>query len=233
MIFTGGSGLLGSEIRKILPDINYPSSEEFDVTNLEQMDEFLKRGTFELIIHAAAYTSPPHVDENPVNALDVNIIGTSNIVKLCIEHDLKLIYISTDYVFKGDKGNYQEDDPVYPVNKYAWSKLGGECSVRMYDNAVIIRTSFSPNIFPYENAFEDQWTSRESVTDIANKISKVIKSDFIGTVHLGSKRRTVFEYANSLDANKPIGKNSIKDVPFNAPVDTSLNVDKYKRLIED
>lgn len=213
--------------------MNYPSSDKFDVTNLEQMEEFLERGNYEIIIHAAAFTSPPQVDENPVTALDVNVIGTSNIVKLCIKHSLKLIYISTDYVFNGKKGNYQEDDPVYPVNKYAWSKLGGECSVRMYDNTVIIRTSFGPTVFPYENAFNDQWTSRESVTNIAKKIALVIKSDFIGTVHLGSKRRTVFEYAKSLDPNKPIGKNSIKDVPFNVPVDTSLNVDKYKRLIED
>lgn len=213
--------------------MNYPSSDEFDVTNLEQMDAFLEKGNYKVIVHAAAFTSPPQVDENPVHALNVNIIGTSNIVKLCIKHNLKLIYISTDYVFKGDKGNYQEDDAVYPVNKYAWSKLGGECSVRMYDNTVIIRTSFGPNVFPYENAFSDQWTSRESVTDIAKKIANVIRSDFTGTVHLGSKRRTVFEYAKSLDESKPIGKNSIKDVPFNVPVDTSLNVDKYNGLVRD
>lgn len=213
--------------------MNYPASNEFDVKDLKQMDDFIEKGNYDAIVHAAAFTSPPKVEEDPIKALDVNVIGTSNIVKLCIKHCLKLIYISTDYVFKGDEGNYQEDDPVYPINKYAWSKLGGECSVRMYDNAVIIRTSFGPNVFPYENAFSDQWTSRESVTDIAKKIAKVIKSDFTGTVHLGSKRRTVFEYAKSLDETKPIGKNSIKDVPFDVPVDTSLNVDKYNRLIED
>lgn len=213
--------------------MNYPSSNEFNVTNLEQMDDFVDKGNYEVIVHAAAFTSPPKIDENPIHALDVNIIGTANIVKICIKHNLKLIYISTDYVFNGDKGNYQENDPVNPVNKYAWSKLGGECSVRMYDNAVIIRTSFGPNIFPYENAFDDQWTSRQSVTDIAKKIAKVIKSDFTGTLHLGSKRRTVFEYAKSLDVNKPIGKMSIKDVTFNVPVDTSLNVDKFNRLMED
>ncbi len=213
--------------------MNYPTSNEFDVTNLNQMDDFLEKGNYDTIVHAAAFTSPPKVEEYPVQALDINVIGTSNIVKLCIKHDLKLIYVSTDYVFKGDKGNYHEDDPVYPVNKYAWSKLGGECSVKMYDNAVIIRTSFGPNVFPYDNAFSDQWTSRECVSNIAKKIVNVIKSDFTGIVHLGSKRRTVLEYAESLDDTKLIGKNSIKDVPFNVPVDTSLNVDKYNRLIGD
>ena len=116
-----------------------------------------------MVVHAAAFTSPPKVDKDPARALDVNIIGTANLVRLCMARGLRLIYISTDYVFRGDRGNYREDDSLYPVNKYAWSKLGGECAVRMYDNSLIVRTSFGPNVFPYEKAFADQWTSRESV----------------------------------------------------------------------
>ncbi len=58
-------------------------------------------------------------------------------------------------MLKGDQGNYKETDPVYPVNKYAWSKLGGECAVRMYDKSLIIRTTFGPNVFPYQKAFVD------------------------------------------------------------------------------
>ncbi len=52
------------------------------------MDAFLEKGNYEVIVHAAAFTSPPQVDENPVHALNVNIIGTSNIVKLCIKENL-------------------------------------------------------------------------------------------------------------------------------------------------
>ena len=141
IICTGGSGLLGSELRKILPDIDYPSSKEFDVTNYKQMKKYLKLNSCDLIIHAAAIASPPLVDNDPQKAVKVNIEGTCNIVKLCMKYDIRLIYISTDYVFRGDKGNYKEDDPVYPVNKYAWSKLGGECAVRMYDKSLIICVS--------------------------------------------------------------------------------------------
>lgn len=213
--------------------MKYPTSKEFDVLNFHQMDEFVRNGSYKIIVHAAAFTSPPKVDEDPVHAINVNVIGTANVVKLCIKHQLKLIYISTDYVFRGDKGNYNENDPMYPVNKYAWSKLGGECSVRMYNNSIIIRTSFGPNIFPYEKAFEDQWTSRQSVAEIAKKIEKLIKSDFTGTIHLGFKRRSVFEYAKSLDNNQPIEKMSIKDVSFDVPMDTSLDVNKYKKLLGD
>jgi len=249
IIFTGGSGLLGSEFKKIRQDIDYPSSKQFNVTNYNQMKQYIQsnrqdglRQGCDLLIHAAAFTSPPMVDKDPLRALEVNIIGTCNIVKLCMEFGIRLIYISTDYVFKGDKGNYREDDPVYPVNKYAWSKLGGECAVRMYDKSLIVRTTFGSNIFPYGKAFIDQWTSRESVSVIASKISKVIDlvlaeraiagKDLTGVIHIGGKRKTVFEYAKSLNPTKDIGELSINDVCFNAPVDTSLNCDKYNEVIE-
>jgi len=231
-IFTGGSGLLGSEFRRILPDINYPSSKEFSVTKYNQMKKYLESNGCELIIHAAAFTSPPLIDKDPLKALEINIVGTSNVVKLCMEFDARLIYISTDYVFNGDKGNYKETDPVYPVNKYAWSKLGGECAVRMYDKSLIIRTTFGPNIFPYEKAFVDQWTSKERVSTIAKKISKLIDKDITGVVHVGGERKTVFEYAKSLDETEGIGKLSINDVSFNVPVDTSLNCDRYEEIIK-
>jgi len=231
VIFTGGSGLLGSEFKKLRPHIQYPSSKEFNITNYDQMKEYVSSNGSELLIHAAAFTSPPLVDKNPLKAVEVNIIGTSNVVKLCIEFDAKLIYISTDYVFRGDKGNYKENDPVYPVNKYAWSKLGGECAVRMYDKSLIVRTTFGPNVFPYEKAFFDQWTSRENVSIIAKKISKLIDKDITGVIHIGGKRKTVFEYAKGLDQARDIGKISINDMAFNVPVDTSLNCDRYKEVI--
>jgi len=212
------------------PDIDYPWSEDFNVTNLDQMREYVRSNGCELLIHAAAFTSPPLIDKDPLEAIEVNIIGTSNVVKLCKEFDARLIYISTDYVFKGDKGNYKETDPVYPVNKYAWSKLGGECAVRMYDKSLIVRTTFGPNAFPYEKAFVDQWTSRESVSVIAEMISKLIDKDVTGVVHVGGKRKTVFEFAKSLDVTKDIGELSINDVAFEVPVDTSLNCDKYNEL---
>lgn len=233
IIFTGGSGLLGSEIKKLIPEANYPSSEKFDVTNYDQMENYTERGIYRLMVHSAAFTSPPKIDQEPLRAIETNIIGTANVAKLCMKYNIKLIYISTDYVFKGDKGNYAEEDPVFPVNKYAWSKLGGECAVRLYDNSVIIRTNFGPNKFPYEKAFIDQWTSRESVSEIARKIVRVIQSDFAGLIHVGGERRTGYEYAKSLNSQKEVGKLSIKDVPFRVPRDVSLNCDKFNDLFKE
>ncbi len=92
-IFTGGSGLLGSEFRKILPNINYPSSKEFNVTKYNQMKKYLESNGCELIFHAAAFTPPPLINKDPLKALETNIVGTSNVMKLCMEFDARLIYI--------------------------------------------------------------------------------------------------------------------------------------------
>lgn len=231
IIFTGGKGLLGTEFKKIMPDISYTNYEDFNVLNYDQMKAYVERKDYALILHAAAFTSPPRIDKDPLKALETNIVGTANVVKLCFEFDLRLIYISTDYVFKGDRGNYEEKDPVFPVNKYAWSKLGGECAAMLYDKALIVRTTFGPDVFPYDKAFIDQWTSRESVSVIARMISELIHKNVTGIIHVGGKRKTVLDYAKDLDPTREIQKLSINDVPFNVPCDTSLNCGRYKSIV--
>jgi dTDP-4-dehydrorhamnose reductase len=230
LLITGGSGLLGSSLRNLFQKAKCPSKNEFDVTDFKQMDNYVKEYKIQTMLHAAAFTSPPKVDSDPGKALEINIIGTANVVKLAIKHNFKIIYISTDYVFRGDRGRYEEEDELLPVNKYAWSKLGGECAVRLYDNSVIIRTSFGPDIFPYEKAFYDQWTSRESVSLISELISKVVISDFKGIIHIGGERKSVHEYATRLNPDKKIEGMSIKDIGFMIPKDTSLNTGLFAQI---
>jgi dTDP-4-dehydrorhamnose reductase len=234
ILVTGGSGLLGSELKKHLKGASFPSKDEFNVTDFKRMSSWLKScgKTFSLLLHCAAFTSPPKIDKEPEKGIDINIIGTASIVKLCHTYDMKLVYISTDYVFDGIKGNYSEQDEVLPVNKYAWSKLGGECAVRLYDNSLIIRLSFGPDIFPYEAAFIDQWTSREPVSVIAKKIAAVVRWNETGIIHLGGSRKTVYEYAKLLHPHKEFKQLNRDDVSFAVPEDTSLNTKKYETLIK-
>jgi len=231
ILFTGGAGLLGRHMKLLLPHALFPTHAEFDITNPSGMAMYIGGKTVSTIFHAAAFTSPPKINENPKLALDVNIVGTANVVRLCMERNIKLLYVSTDYVFKGDKGKYKEDDPVLPVNKYAWSKLAGECAVRMYDNALIVRTSFGDTVFPYEKAFVDQWTSRLRVDVLARKLVKLLESDLTGTVHVGGVRQTVMDYAKSVSPDKTIGTLSLKDITFVAPRDTSLDISHYNSKI--
>lgn len=233
ILVTGGSGLLGGELRRLVPEMCYPSRTEFDMTDYEGMKQYLDDRDFDSVLHAAAFTSPPRIDENPMLALEANIIGTSNVVKLCSQFDMKIVYISTDYVFRGARGYYEEEDALHPVNKYAWSKLGGECAVRLYDNSLIIRTSFGPNEFPYPKAFIDQWTSRQPVCFIAEKIVKLLQTEITGIIHIGGERRTVYEYALSQNPEKGVGELSLNDISFSVPKDTSLNCEKYYSLIDE
>jgi dTDP-4-dehydrorhamnose reductase len=231
ILVTGGSGLLGGALRKRLPGALFPSSADFDVTDPAGMDAWAKSREIALVIHAAAFTSPPRIDQDPNRALEANVIGTANVVKFCSARGARLIYISTDYVFRGDRGHYTEQDAVHPVNKYAWSKLAGECAVRLYDRGLIVRTSFGPDVFPYPKAFTDQWTSRESVSVVAAKLERLARTDATGVVHVGGPRRTVFEYAKSLDPARPIAELSVHDVNFSVPADTSLDCKRFDELV--
>jgi dTDP-4-dehydrorhamnose reductase len=230
IIVTGGSGKLGSEIKKNRPKFLYPARDEFDITSTSKIENFLDRNPqVDTVIHCAALVSPPIVNETPELAVITNIIGTSNLSVICFKRKIKLIYISTDYVFSGKKGNYLEDDELLPTNKYAWSKLGGECAIRMLDKYAIIRLSFGPDIFPYDAAFIDQYTSREPASVIAKKILMIVESNFNGVIHIGGKRKTVYDYALSLGANN-INKISIKDMKVQMPTDTSLDCTKFNNL---
>ena len=83
---------------------SYFLAGEFDVTNYVQMEKYVEAHGCDEVIHAAAFTSPPLVDKDPLKALEVNVIGTANVVRLCMKFGARLIYICTDYVFQGDKG---------------------------------------------------------------------------------------------------------------------------------
>lgn len=231
VLMTGGTGLLGKNIKKISSDWLYPSSDEFDVTDFESMNKYFQaNNNVDCILHAAAFTSPVNVDNDPIRALEVNIVGTANIIKLAQQHSLKVVYVSTDYVFDGNVGNYSETDPINPVNKYAWSKLGGECAIRMYENSVLVRCSFGANEFEHEKAFVDQWTSRIPVDELSKKLLNVVQSDFLGVIHLGGERNSVYEYANLLPGDKKIGKISLKEMKLDLPKDTSLSLKLYNSL---
>jgi dTDP-4-dehydrorhamnose reductase len=232
ILFTGGSGVLGKEMQKLYLNSLFPKSHEFNVKDILSMDRYLTNISekIDTLVHMAAFTAPAKSEKNPEEAIAVNIEGTANIVKLCMRNKMRLVYISTDYVFDGKVSNSKEDDPVLPTNKYAWSKLGGECAVQLYSNSIIVRLSFGPNEFPYDKAFSNQWTSREKVSNIAPKLKKVIDSFIVGTIHIGGKRQTVYDYAKSVSPEKDITRISIKDMGWNFPEDTSLSTLKYESL---
>jgi len=237
VLFTGGSGMLGTAMKRIMPDFSYPSHSEMDVSLYSDVIRFIESGEFDTVIHAAAFISPPKVAERPEVAVTTNIMGTANIVDACfiLGGKIRIIYISTDYVFDGEKGKYREDDPVRPTSKYAWSKLGGECAVKCYDNSLIIRTSFGADQFPYSAAYHDQWTNRVTVSEFASFLSMIVKNpELKGVLHVGSRiSKTVWEFASSISPGKEIERKSRTTVNWFVPRDVSLDTSRFWKFVDD
>lgn len=233
ILITGAAGKLGSSLLKCLPNAFTGTRAKFDITNAAMMHDFFeKNASIDTVVYCAALVSPSKVNEHIADAIQANIIGTALLSIACYQRNIRLVYISTDYVFSGEQGMYTENDAVLPQNKYAWSKLGGESSLQMLDNYVIIRLSFGPDVFPYNAAFTDQFTSRESASVISEKIKNIVLSDFKGLIHVGAERKSVYDYALSLGAEN-IKKISIKDMSVKMPKDTSLNTNLYKSLFNE
>ena len=92
-------------------------------------------------------------DTNIQKSINLNIVGTCNLVNACSKKKIKLIYFSTSYVYAGIKGNYKEEDPVLPWNTYAMSKLAGELAVQMYKNSLILKVSMTKEPFVHEATY--------------------------------------------------------------------------------
>ena len=230
ILITGVAGSLGKAVINLIPGAIGATRKEFDIRNPNEIEYFLnKYPNITTILHCAAMISPPKINEDIETAIASNIIGTALLSTQCYKRNIRLIYISTDYVFSGEKGMYNEYDELHPPNKYAWSKLGGECAVQMLNKWVIIRLSFGPDKFPYKAAFSDQYTSRETVSTVAVKIKNIILSEYNGVIHIGGTRKSVYEYALNIGAIN-IEQISIKDMNVKLPSDTSLDCTLYDKL---
>jgi dTDP-4-dehydrorhamnose reductase len=219
----GGTGLLGKELQK-LDSTLICTGREVDITHYKDIYDYLNEINPDIIVNAAAITNSIKVSENPIPAIEVNIIGAANVAKYCQNTCKRLVYISTDYVYPGT-GAHVENDLLYPNNEYAWAKLGGECSTRLVSNHLIIRTSFGPLDFPYKEAFENLWVSKDYVDVIAPKILKAIKSDVTGILNVGTERKSMYIYASK---NNKVDKGNLL-----VEKDFSLNLDLYNELFNN
>lgn len=219
ILLIGGSGLLGQELLKLNRDIIAPSHEELDITNPD-----LYKYKADIVINAAAIKDNRSIELHPLSAVHTNIIGAALVSSHCYCMNLRYIYISTDYIYKGEHGNYKEDNEILPANIYAWTKLGGECSARTVKNHLIIRTTFGPAKFEYRQAFTDKWTSKDYVDVIAPMILEAALSPLTGVLNIGTERKTLYHHA--LKRNQVCGVR-LADTSFRTPYDTSFNLQKW------
>lgn len=120
----------------------FKNSVKMDITSAEEVLRIITRLIPDIVVHAAAETGVDNCEVDRKRAWRVNAEGTKNVAEACGKINAKLIYVSTDYVFDGEKGFYAEKDEPNPVNYYGVTKLKGEEFVRKcYRKNVIARAS--------------------------------------------------------------------------------------------
>ena len=149
LLVTGANGQLGSELRELSSDYNYnflfTDRATLDITNKRAVEQFIQEKSIDVIINCAAYTAVDKAEEDEVNADMINHLAVKNLAEVAKERKIKLIHISTDYVFNGENFRpYLEDDSTHPQGVYGKTKLDGENAMRGINplNSIIIRTSW-------------------------------------------------------------------------------------------
>ena len=227
IVVTGGTGRFAQILKKIKSNyiMLYPTKNELDIRNYNKIKSYIRKKKPKIVIHLAGLSRPMSVHEKNVSkSVFLNIIGTANLVRVCSEQNIKMVYFSTSYVYPGTKGNYKESDPILPWNNYAWSKLGGECAVNMYKNSLIIRACMTEKPFIHKKAFSNVKLNFAFHEDIAKILFKVVNKK--GILNIGGKTQTVYNFAKKFDSK-------IKKIRSTGqfPLNPYMNLSKLKKII--
>ena len=198
ILVTGKNGQLGKSIHKIVTsneknsEFVFVGREALDLSSQDSIINYFNNNSFDIIINCAAYTAVDKAEKEVELANYINHLAISKIAKISNKQEIKLIHISTDYIFDGisEKAYLESDDPS-PLNIYGKSKLEGEVAVcaAMQKNAIIIRTSwlyseYSNNFvdtilrkaqkFDELSVVSDQFSSPTNASDLAKVIIQII-----------------------------------------------------------
>ena len=180
-LVTGGNGQLAQCLKEIVKyhdelDITFQDLPDLDITNKQKLESYFSNNELDYCINCAAYTAVDLAEEQSDLAYAVNAEGPKNLALICKEYQVKLVHISTDFVFDGQKRKpYLETDAPNPLGVYAASKLLGERKIQKIMNEYfIIRTSWLYS--EYGNNFVKTMLN---LSDKRNQISVV--SDQIGS----------------------------------------------------
>ena len=231
IVVTGGGGRFAQSLRNIKSKykFSYPEKKSLDITNLKSIKKFLKREKPTSVLHLAGLSRPMSLHDKDISkSINLNIVGTANLVRVCSEYNIKLIYFSTSYVYPGKKGNYNESDSLLPWNNYAWSKLGGECAVQMYKNSLILRVCMTEKPFVHKKAFANVKLNFIFHEDLVEILIKLLNKK--GVINVGGDSKTVYNFAKKYNPNVKkiyVKKNSI----YKSPLNPFMNLSKLKKII--
>ncbi len=204
VLVTGVKGQLGYDVVNELVKRGVEAVgvdiDEMDITDAVSVDKAIKQASPDAVIHCAAYTAVDAAEDNVELCRKVNADGTANIAKVCKELDIKMMYISTDYVFDGQgERPWEPDDERHPLNVYGQTKYEGEVAVTdALDKYFIVRIAwvFGVNGKNFIKAIlnkaktvdtltvvNDQYGSPTYTFDLARLLVDMIQSDKYGFYH--------------------------------------------------
>ena len=261
VLVTGGRGQLAKCIkmaskRRADLNISFEDSSLFDINNSSQMRVYLsKNKDFEFLINCAAYTNVDLAEKNKDKAYQVNAEGAEKLAKLCKEFNIKLVHISTDFVFDGSNTRpYKETDVPNPSSVYGASKLQGEKNImERLSSYFIIRTSWLYSEFGSNfvktilrladtqkeiKVVSDQIGSPTNAHDLADFLLEIISinSTNYGTYHFSNTGETswygfakeVFRICNVSADLRPISSSAYASLA-NRPKYSVLDTKKGKK----
>jgi dTDP-4-dehydrorhamnose reductase len=257
VLVTGTKGQLGYDVVKELEKRGYTAVavdiEEMDITDAGSVDQVITEAGVEAVIHCAAYTAVDAAEENEELCRKVNAEGTENIAKVCKKLDLKMIYISTDYVFDG-KGErpWEPDDERHPLNMYGQTKYEGELAVEKYlEKYFIVRIAwvfgvngknFIKTMLKLSethselNVVDDQVGSPTYTYDLAVLLVDMVETEKYGRYHATNEGLcTWYEFAKEIfrQADVDIKVNPVSSEMFPAKATRPKNSRMSKEKLEE
>lgn len=219
ILVTGVNGQLGYDIVKECKERNIEvvgvDVSEMDITDAKKVEDIIKEGNYDAVIHCAAWTAVDLAEEKKEACYKVNVEGTKNIASVCKEKNIKLMYFSTDYVFSGE-GNtpWNEYDKRTPLNYYGQTKYESELIVEEVEKYFIVRTSwvFGVNGSNFIKTMlklgqtkseisvvNDQVGSPTYTYDMAKLCVEMIQSDKYGIYHVSNEGEcSWYEFAKEI-----------------------------------
>jgi dTDP-4-dehydrorhamnose reductase len=273
LLITGASGLYGSKLAKIALELGfevystdiqqlsiYGDFLKVDISDKTQVDAAFERAKPDVVVHAATLTDVDKCETNKELAWKVNVEGTKNIIDAAKQNKAFLFYVSTDYVFSGNKGNYKETDKPDPINYYGETKLKAEelvqsslseyCIARpsvIYGSTPATgKVNFALWVIDKLKAGErikivdDQWNSPTLNTSLAEMTLDAVTQRLTGIYHLcGATRIDRLSFAKSIAQTFNLesslidpAKSSDFTWPAKRPADSSLDTSKAQQLLK-
>jgi len=270
LIITGASGLLGSKLIElakkdytVIPLHKtkplHSNSLKLDITDTTEVLNLFNELKPDVVIHTASETNVDKCETEKEHAWKTNVEGTRNLALACSQASAKLVYISTDYVFDGEKGRYTEEDKPNPINYYGVTKLEGENQVTQNcKHYTILRTSVLYGWHPWKQNFatwtinqlkqnkeitvvKDHYNTPTLADNLAEIAIEAVQKDLQGLYHAsGSERISRYEFTRKIAKTFQLNTNLIKPIKMSQltvwiakrPGDSSLNTEKIQKQLK-